>query len=89
MPILRASVTPARALSGNRIVASGQRSRLLRNHLTGQTIIVLLTIATCLLWTWFRGTDKESAAAVPAEEATLAAAAVASESPSLLERAWS
>jgi hypothetical protein len=47
---------------------------------------VLYTIATYLLWTWFRGTDR--VAAVPAdEEATLAAAAVASESPSLLERA--
>jgi membrane protein implicated in regulation of membrane protease activity len=51
------------------------------------TIIVLYTIATSLLWTWFRSTDKESAAAVPTDEATLAAATVASESPSLLERA--
>jgi hypothetical protein len=52
------------------------------------TIIVLYTIATYLLWTWFRGTDRVAAAAVDAEGA-LAAAAVASESPSLLERASS
>ena len=50
------------------------------------TIIVLYTVATCLLWTWFRGTDRVAAAAVDAEGA-LAATAVASESPSLLERA--
>jgi MFS family permease len=50
------------------------------------TIIVLYTIATALLWTWFRGTDRVAAAAMDAEGA-LAAAAVASESPSLLERA--
>jgi MFS family permease len=51
------------------------------------TIIVLYTIATALLWTWFRSTDKETVAVVRADEATLAAATVASESPSLLERA--
>jgi hypothetical protein len=52
------------------------------------TIIVLYTIATSLLWTWSGSTDNDTAAAVPAyDEATLAAAAVASESPSLLERA--
>jgi hypothetical protein len=51
------------------------------------TIIVLYTIATALLWTWFRSTDKQTVAAVPADEATLAAATVASESPSLVERA--
>ncbi|MGA3056814.1 MAG: MFS transporter [Candidatus Limnocylindrales bacterium] len=50
------------------------------------TIIVLYTVATCLLWTWFRGTDRVAATAAD-EEATLAAAVVASESPSLIERA--
>jgi MFS family permease len=50
------------------------------------TIIVLYTAATFLLWTWFRGTDRLAAAVVDAE-ATLAATTVASESPSLIERA--
>ncbi len=50
------------------------------------TIIVLYTVATALLWTWFRGTDRVAAATADAD-ALLAATAVASESPSLLERA--
>jgi len=50
------------------------------------TIIVPYTTATALLWTWFRGTDRVAAVAADAE-GTLAAAVVASESPSLIERA--
>ncbi len=50
------------------------------------TIIVLYTVATALLWTWFRGTDRVAAATADVD-ALLAATAVASESPSLLERA--
>ncbi len=50
------------------------------------TIIVLYTTATALLWTWFRGTDRVAAAVADAE-GTLAATTVASESPSLVERA--
>jgi MFS family permease len=45
------------------------------------TIIVLYTVSTGLLWTWFRGTDKVATAI--AEEPAL----TASENPVLLERA--
>ncbi|MGZ6265959.1 MAG: MFS transporter [Candidatus Limnocylindrales bacterium] len=50
------------------------------------TIIVLYTFATALLWTWFRGADRVVATAADAE-GTLAAATVAAESASLIERA--
>ncbi len=52
------------------------------------TIIVLYTVATGLLWTWFRGDDRvASADATAGEGATLAAAGVAAESAVLVERA--
>jgi MFS family permease len=47
------------------------------------TIIVLYTIATALLWSWFRGTDKISAA-TESEQVILP---VASELPALVEHA--
>jgi MFS family permease len=50
------------------------------------TVIVLYTVATSLLWTWFHGTDRVAAVAADAE-GTLAAATVTAESPSLVERA--
>jgi MFS family permease len=50
------------------------------------TIIVLYTVATYLLWTWFRGTDRAAAVvSVPVDaEGALAAASVAAEGHSVL-----
>jgi MFS family permease len=51
------------------------------------TIIVLYTIATSLLWTWFRGTDKIAAVEADDDAAVAAASALAAEGPVALERA--
>ncbi len=51
------------------------------------TIIVLYSVATALLWTWFRSTDKITAITADEDATVAAAAALASEGPVALERA--